>query len=857
MRARFIVAILVSLTMSFSSAPGFAAVKAGATCPKLNTTTIVSGYKYKCVKSGKKLVWGKGVKVVAPKVISKPTAETSSAPTAPSASPVPSSFATPTPSSTSSSASPTQSPAPSQSSSPSPSQSASPSPSASNAIVLDVDGYPPNVPAPGRSCPNVDGTAQIYGAKMTCLKDAKAKDGGKWTLNAGEVITKPTGNESVSTPGATTSSTPSASASSNSENAAATPSPSATPSQISGSSSVSATVKANRDLTRLSIQTALIAIKDIQDILASAPQSKNGFEIFASPNVDAKLVQLARDTLPTATKFFSNVYDPIKPAAVIYSYWTDIEWAVAADKAAGDTPNGSQSLGEWMAAKPASAYFGELGSGSHSGVTVNGFTPKIILVTSGPDAANRPGGTTTANHEYVHNVQQELSPTKFLSSPCWFVEGMAQYYGMVLAYPDAAKYLDNRELVLKDREFGAYPFDSQRSIAAWQASLVANEAPSCGAQGGYWIGPLAVEKLVSMKGTVGVLALTKEIERVGNFTTAFKNIYGIDVASFYALAADHIEDSVGDLLGISATKSDSESSSSGSTSSSSSGSSTTKDPVVTTQTTGTSNNAAIIAAVKRTMADSKAVPTSPLIHILIEPGAMTAEQEKWLTDSLQFISYISPPTSGGDWNLVFPRTMEWFLQNWDISKEQQRYKDMFANNTAEQLVGSVHSYGTNNGGWAASFFVSPTKNWFNPDWQMRFMAQLLKPTGFASNIAGTNYPEWFTRMFAYPIGAAYSQLTSTGDYAAMRSDWLTLLNTLPKPINLADYVSSAAYTGPENNKMPGALADEILIAKVGIAKATNFLVEIAASGKSWDQQLQITFGISKEDLYAQVAAISK
>ena len=694
---------------------------------------------------------------------------------------------------------------------------------------------------------------------MTCLKDQSTKDGGKWALNAGEVISNP--NASA----ANTTATPSPSATSTS---AATPTPSATPADISGASTSSAVAKTNRDLKRPSIQTALIAIQDIQDILASAPQSKNGFEIFASPNVDAKLVQLARDTLPTATKFFSKVYDPIKPVSVIYSYWNDIEWAVAADKAAGDTPNGYQGLGDWMAAKPASAYFDELGSGSHSGTTVNGFSPKIILVTSGPDAANRPGGTTTANHEYVHNVQQELAPTKFLSSPCWFVEGMAQYYAIALSYPDAAKYLDNRELVLKDHEFGTYPFDAQRTVAQWADSLVANEAPSCGAQGGYWVGPLAVEKLVSIKGTAGIIALTKEIELVGNFATAFKNIYGIDLAAFYTLAAEHIEDTVGDLLGIptkapTTTSSSSSGSSSSSSSSSSGGSSSSssssgkKDPVVVTPATGTPNSAAIIAAVKQTIADSKTVATSPLIHVLIEPGAMTADQEKWLTDALQFISYVSPPSAGGDWNLVFPRTMEWFLKNWDLSKEQQRYKDMFANNTAEQLMGSVHSYGTNNGGWAASFFVSPTNNWFNPDWQMRFMAQLLKPTGFANNVAGPNYPEWFTRMFAYPIGAAYSQLTSYGDYATMRNDWLKLLNTLPKPIDLADYVSAAAYTGPENNKMPGALADEILIAKVGIAKATNFLVEIAASGKPWDQQLLTTFGITKADLYAQVAAIGK
>ena len=809
MRKAVATSLIVALWGTFILNPASAAVKGGTTCTKLNQRTNSGGYTYTCIKSGKKLVWNKGVviKKSTPTPTPTPTPTTN---TTPASSPVPSSTPTAT-------------------------------------ALLEPDGYPANMPAPGRTCPNIDGSATIYGAKLTCLKDESTKDGGKWALNPGEVISNPNGNRSSTTPTPTSSATGASTA---------TSTPSAIPSNIGGTSSSSAIAKTNRDLKRPSIQTALTAIKDIQDILQNAAQTKQGFQVLTSPNVDTKLVQLARSTLPTATKFFSSVYDPIQPVSVIYSYWTDTAWAVAADKAAGDTPNGYQSLGDWMAAKPASAHFSELGSGSHSGTTVNGFSPKIILVTSGPDAANRPGGTTTANHEYVHNVQQELAPTKFLSSPCWFFEGMAQYYAIALAYPDATKYLDNRELVLKDREFGTYPFDAQRTVAQWADSLVVNEAPSCGAQGGYWIGPLAVEKLVSLKGTAGIIALTKEIERVGNFATAFKNIYGIELATFYTLAAEHVEDTVGDLLGI-PTKTTSGSSSSASASSGASSGTGKTDPVIVTPAAGTSNSVAIISAVKETIAQSKAVATSPLIHVLIEPGAMTADQEKWLTDSLQFISYVSPPSAGGDWNLVFPRTMEWFLKNWDMSKEQQRYKDMFANNTAEQLMGSVHSYGTNNGGWAASFFVSPTNNWFNPDWQMRFMAQLLKPTGFANNVAGQNYPEWFTRMFAYPIGAAYSQLTSNGNYGTLRNDWLTLLNTLPKPIDLADYVGAAAYTGPENNKMPGALADEILIAKVGIAKSTNFLVEIAASQKPWDQQLLTTFGISKADLYLQVAAIAK
>jgi len=72
---------LLALSLLFGVAPQIAtaAVKAGATCAKLKSTTTVSGYKYTCIKSGKKLVWSKGVKVV---VTPKPTATPTPAPSA-------------------------------------------------------------------------------------------------------------------------------------------------------------------------------------------------------------------------------------------------------------------------------------------------------------------------------------------------------------------------------------------------------------------------------------------------------------------------------------------------------------------------------------------------------------------------------------------------------------------------------------------------------------------------------------------------------------------------------------------------------------------------------------------------------
>jgi hypothetical protein len=63
-----------------------AAVKSGATCTTKGQQKTVSGYKYTCIKSGKKLVWSKGVKV-AVKV----------EPTTPTPTPTPTPTLTPTP----------------------------------------------------------------------------------------------------------------------------------------------------------------------------------------------------------------------------------------------------------------------------------------------------------------------------------------------------------------------------------------------------------------------------------------------------------------------------------------------------------------------------------------------------------------------------------------------------------------------------------------------------------------------------------------------------------------------------------------------------------------------------------------
>ena len=52
---------ILSLSLSTLLIPANAAAKAGAKCTKAGMTSVAAGKTFTCVKSGKKLIWNKGV----------------------------------------------------------------------------------------------------------------------------------------------------------------------------------------------------------------------------------------------------------------------------------------------------------------------------------------------------------------------------------------------------------------------------------------------------------------------------------------------------------------------------------------------------------------------------------------------------------------------------------------------------------------------------------------------------------------------------------------------------------------------------------------------------------------------------
>ena len=79
--------VFALFALLLSGTVAIAAVKTGATCSKAGLTSVSSGIKFTCIKSGKKLVWDKGAKVKKPAVTVPEISKPEPTPTAPNVQP--------------------------------------------------------------------------------------------------------------------------------------------------------------------------------------------------------------------------------------------------------------------------------------------------------------------------------------------------------------------------------------------------------------------------------------------------------------------------------------------------------------------------------------------------------------------------------------------------------------------------------------------------------------------------------------------------------------------------------------------------------------------------------------------------
>jgi hypothetical protein len=66
------IGIVISITL-LTPTVAFASIKSGSACTVQNQSKVFEGKKYKCIKSGKKLVWNKGIFISVPVIVITPT----------------------------------------------------------------------------------------------------------------------------------------------------------------------------------------------------------------------------------------------------------------------------------------------------------------------------------------------------------------------------------------------------------------------------------------------------------------------------------------------------------------------------------------------------------------------------------------------------------------------------------------------------------------------------------------------------------------------------------------------------------------------------------------------------------------
>ena len=156
-----------------------------------------------------------------------------------------------------------------------------------------------------------------------------------------------------------------------------------------------------------------------------------------------------------------------------------------------------------------------------------------------------------ATHEYTHLAQFKLLSNSGLDyTPCWFHEGGADFYGIVLG----AKTVSELKELRKKQVWEKYKLDfagmAYEVKGGWESFLEANGPrvenlkfdSDCGINGSYPVGAVATQYLFQLGGDKKIRTLMQEIGRTQDFRSAIMSIYGIpwtelknDIASYIRL----------------------------------------------------------------------------------------------------------------------------------------------------------------------------------------------------------------------------------------------------------------------------------------------------------------------------------
>jgi hypothetical protein len=141
---------------------------------------------------------------------------------------------------------------------------------------------------------------------------------------------------------------------------------------------------------------------------------------------------------------------------------------------------------------------------------------------------------TTVEHELTHAAQSSLTNNKIRFLPCWFKEGEASYFGSVLGNSSSFNnFIGSRNFQL------SFSYTNNISSNLLKLDEKYNNF-TCGTDGGYSYGFVAVEELVSSYSLDQINLFVKNIGITENWRQSFLNTFSISFEEWTKIAETNI-----------------------------------------------------------------------------------------------------------------------------------------------------------------------------------------------------------------------------------------------------------------------------------------------------------------------------
>lgn len=331
----------------------------------------------------------------------------------------------------------------------------------------------------GSPCTKVGSTSTIAGMKYTCVKTGK-----KLVWNKGIAFLKPT--------------------------------PSPTPTSSKASAPISESESAFKSIVKYYNE--------------SQPASYDLIKVI-HPSVTQKSAQNIVNRYNRAVQFWRDNF-AIKKVYLIVGNNDEIKWVKDQLELATPYKNDDwyKNFSKNMPEQRCKTY----SAGSY-GINPNGyFMQSFNLYAPGcqTEEPQDPNYRTTVEHELTHAAQSAATGNKVEYLPCWFKEGQASYYGSAIG--NLSSFAEFQSSLNFQRRYlrGIDPKSQLRLLDEKYNNF------SCGQDGGYALGSLAVEQLVIKYSHLKVLDFVSDVGRTGNWTTSFKSVFGQTFDEFLARLSD-------------------------------------------------------------------------------------------------------------------------------------------------------------------------------------------------------------------------------------------------------------------------------------------------------------------------------